>query len=97
MQGMALNRILLILPLNQKCSYMNPCYILTYEIGGECAVNVNNVERIEDESNGGNPKARCRLYFKDGKVVILDEGCEAYNNKAPLCSMDRPTEIKVYD
>ncbi|QHS59169.1 hypothetical protein [Chitinophaga agri] len=75
---------------------MNPCYILTYSLTGECAVNINNVERIAPESQGEIPAGRCRLHFRDGSELLLDESCEIYREKAALCSPSRPKDIIIY-
>jgi hypothetical protein len=85
------------LGFNLNYQSMTPCYIITYEVTGPCAINVNNVERTAWEPSPGDPKGRCRVFFKDGKQVLLDEDCEAYNNKAPYCSPERPAGITVYD
>jgi hypothetical protein len=70
---------------------MEPCYILTYSVQGACAVNVNSVDSVEDK-----PMGRCQVNFQNGSRLLLDEACEAYHNKAPYCSTERPADIPVY-
>ena len=59
---------------------MPACYILSYYVHGECAVDVNSVQYIDETD-----RDHCTLKFKDGSTLQLEEGLEAYNLKRPRC------------
>lgn len=75
---------------------MNPCYIITYSITDPCIVNVNSVNRTKSEDQGAIPNGRCRLYFEDGSELLLDEACDAYENKKQYCNPSHPQDLPVY-
>lgn len=72
---------------------MDPCYILTYFLEGECAVDVNSIR--ESEERGAN---NCMLTFKDGSTLQLEETCDDFYIKKPRCrkASQIPSGISIF-
>lgn len=73
---------------------MEPCFVNTYYQEGPCAVDINAINKYEDEQEGDFNK--CRLYFNDGTELRLEESCEDFQVKRQQCRTSPPTDLPVF-